>query len=146
MRTVGYISGYISAVDAFYLLRAGIPVYAVSAPLETHALPLAGGWKDDDGNIHIDCSAFVLNPSTAHEIGREHNQQCIMRITPCANGNSRVYLLKDSEFARQVSLNYCGGYTADGESLLTAVEKERSPFVEEYTDWLYADVEFIPCK
>jgi len=138
--------GCISACDAFYLLQAGITVYVVSAPLSTEALPLDGAWKDDDGNVHLDCSAVVLNPATAHSIGRAYQQQFILRITPCSDGNSEVYLLPDSEFARKCVLNYCGGYTADGEYLFTAVERERSPFLDSYTDWVYADVEFVPVQ
>jgi hypothetical protein len=146
MRTAGYISGYISVVDAFRLLEAGITVYVVSAPPETNALPLDGGWKDDDGKVHLDCSAVVLNPATARAIGEKYNQQCILQITPCFDGKSEVYLLKDSPLARQVSLDYCGGYTADGEYLFTAVDADCSPFEEAYEDLLIADIEFIPVK
>ena len=146
MRDTGYISGYISASDAFYLLQAGITLYVVSAPVDTHALPLAGAWKDDTGTIHADCSAVVLNPATAHEIGREYNQQYILRITPCADGNSEVYLIPDSEFAREVALKFAGGYTADSRWLFTAVDREKSIFEDGYTDWLYADCELIPVK
>ena len=138
--------GYISALDAFRLLQAGLTLYVVSAPPETNALPLEGGWKDDNGNLHFDCSAVVLNPETARTIGRAFRQQCILRITPCANGTSEVYLLKDTALTRQVALAYAGGYTADGEYLFTAVNAERSVFEDDYADWLTADVEFIPCK
>ena len=146
MRDTRYIAGYISASDAFYLLEAGITLYVVSAPVDTHALPLAGAWKDDTGTIHTDCSAVVLNPATAHEIGREYNQHYILRITPCADGNSEVYLIKDTPFAREVALKFAGGYTADGNWLFTVVNRERSIFEDSYTDWLYADCELVPVK
>jgi hypothetical protein len=138
--------GFLSATDAMSLLIAGLPIYVVSAPPETNALPLEGGWVDDEGHIHIDCSAFVLNPLTAQEIGRAFNQQCIMAIYPCASGNSAVYLLRDSEFVRQVALKYCGGYTADGSHLLTAVPQDRDIFSDGYVEYTTADVEYIPVK
>jgi len=138
--------GYLSASDAITLLEAGLPIYIVSAPPETNALPLDGAWVDGDGTLHIDCSAIVLSPLTAHEIGRAFKQQCIMRVYPCANGNSAVYLLRDTEFVRQVALKYCGGYTADGEHLLTAVPRERDIFTDGYVEYTTADVEYIPVK
>jgi hypothetical protein len=142
MRTMGYLS----ATDAFRLLQAGLTVYVVSSPTDSCALPLEGAWVDGEGNTHYDCSAVVLNPETAHAIGRAYRQQCFIRITPCANGNSEVYLLRDSAFARQVALAYCGGYTADGDYLFTAVDGDRNPFEDGYTDWLCADVEFVPVR
>ena len=138
--------GYLSASDAYALLQAGLPIYIVSAPPETNALPLDGGWVDDDGNIHYDCSAVVLNPETAMAIGRAFRQQCIMRVYPCHNGNAEVYLMPDTEFNRQVALKYCGGYTADGKWLVAAVDAEKSVFLPEYAEYTLADVEFIPCK
>jgi len=138
--------GYISALDAFRLLQAGIPLYIVSAPLESQALPLEGGWVDDDGVVYLDCSAIVLNPETAHRIGREYNQQCILRICPCYDGKSEVYLLRDTPFSRQVALEYAGGYTADGEWLFTATNPDGFPLSEAYEDCLPADIEFIPVK
>jgi hypothetical protein len=146
MANTGYIAGYITVVDAIRLLQAGMTLYVVSAPLQTRALPLEGGWVDDSGAVHYDCSAVVLNPQTAYEIGRKFNQQCIMRITPCANGEYEVYLLHDSAFTRQVALQHCGGYTADGEHLFTAVSSDRAPFEDAYIEWLPADIEFIPVK
>jgi len=142
---MGYY-GYLSALDTFRLLQAGITVYIVSAPLESRALPLEGGWKDDEGRIHLDCSCVCLNIETAYKIGRLYDQECILRITPCADGESEVYLLNDTAFARQVSLDYCGGYTADGEYLFTAVSRDHAPFEDSYIDWLPADMEFIPVK
>ena len=138
--------GYISALDAFRLLQAGLTVYVVSAPPETDALPLEGAWRDDTGTAHFDCASIVLNPETARTIGRAFRQQYILRITPDANGNSEVYLIKDTPFARQVALNVAGGYTADGNWLFTAVDREKSIFEDGYTDWLYADCELIPVK
>jgi hypothetical protein len=121
-------------------------VYVVSAPTDTNALPLEGAWRDDNGKVHYDCSAVVLNPATAHTIGRIFQQECIMRITPCANGSHEVYLLDDNAFTRKVAVDYCGGYTADGSHLFTAVEANRAPFEDCYVDWITADVEFIPVK
>jgi len=146
MGTITTVAGYISASDAFALLRAGLTVYVVSAPPTSRALPLEGAWVDDDGTIHLDCSAVVLNPETAHAIGRAHRQQCIMRISPDGRGNSQVYLFKDTDFTRQVCLKYCGGYTADGSHLFSAVSRDKSVFEDGYCEWLYADVEYIPVK
>jgi len=143
MRDTGYIAGYLTVADAIDLLQAGLPLYIVSAPADTHALPLAGAWKDDTGKIHTDCSAVVLNPATAREIGREYNQQCILRLYPSHCAKGRVYLLKDMPLNREVALHYCGGYTADGTFLFTATEKDV-PFIEDYVEWVPVDIEFIP--
>ena len=136
--------GYLSAVDAFTLLEAGLPVYIVSAPSETLALPLQGAWRDGDGTLHIDCSAIVLSPLTAHAIGREYNQQCILRLYPshCADGT--VYLLRDIPLNREIALKYCGGYTADGTHLLTATTADV-PF-EDYVECVPVDIDFVPVK
>ena len=118
MRDTGYIAGYLSATDTFRLLQAGLTVYIVSAPPSTRALPLDGAWVDSEGNLHTDCSAVVLNPNTAREIGRAYRQQCFLRLTPCA----------------------------DGEHLFVAVNAKKSVFLKDYVDWLTCDVEFVPVK
>jgi len=138
--------GYLSALDAVRLLQAGLPVYIVSAPLETNALPLEGGWKDNDGRIHLDCSAICLNIETAYEVGRLYNQECILRLYPCYDGKAEVYLLKDTPFTRQVALEYAGGYTADGEWLFTALDASLSLFTDAYEDFVPVDMEFLPVK
>ena len=139
--------GYISVLDAIRLLEAGLPVYVVSAPPETQALPLEGAWKDDEGRIHFDCSCVCIDAEKAHAIGRAYNQQCILRLYPCHDGQGGVYLLKDTPFARQVSLDYAGGYTADGEWLFTAVQNDAdAPFDEAYEEYVPADIEFVPVK
>ena len=139
--------GYLTVVDAIRLLQAGLPVYIVSAPVDTQALPLDGAWQDDDGRVHYDCSCICLSVEKALEIGRMFNQQCILRLYPSHSANGSVYLLKDSPLARQVSLEYAGGYTADGDWLFTAVDNNRSvPFQESYEEWVPADIEFIPVK
>ena len=137
--------GYISVVDAIRLLEAGLPVYVVSAPLETQALPLEGAWVDDDGRVHYDCSCVCINPETAHRIGKQFNQQCILRLCPC-EGGAEVYLLKDTPFVRQIALQYAGGYTADGEWLFTAIDANRSPFEDAYEECIPVEMEFIPVK
>jgi len=142
---MGYF-GYISVLDGYRLLEAGIPLYIVSAPLESRALPLEGGWKDDDGVVYLDASCICINPETAHRIGREYNQKCILRLYPCYDGKSEVYLLRDTPFTRQVALQYAGGYTADGEWLFTAVDANHSPFTEAYEACLPVDMEFLPVK
>ena len=136
--------GYLSAVDAFTLLEAGLPVYIVSAPSETLALPLQGAWRDGDGTLHIDCSAIVLSPLTAHAIGREYNQQYILRLYPSHCGDGEVYLLRDIPLNREIALQYCGGYTADGTHLLTATTADV-PF-EDYVDFVPVDIDFVPVK
>jgi len=139
--------GYISALDAIRLLEAGLPVYVVSAPKDTDALPLEGAWKDDEGRIHYDCSCVCINPETAYAIGRAYNQQCILRLYPCHSASGGVYLLKDTPFVRQVALDYAGGYTADGEWLFTAVQSDAdAPFDEAYEEYVPADIEFVPVK
>jgi len=136
--------GYLSVIDGFRLLQAGIPLYIVSAPMETDALPLAGAWRDDDGTVYLDCSCICINRETAFRIGRAYKQKTILYLYPCADGNAEVYLLKDTPFARQVSLEYAGGYTADGEWLFTAVEPDRAPFEEAFEDYTTADMVFLP--
>ena len=139
--------GYLTVVDAIRLLEAGLPIYVVSAPADTYALPLDGAWKDDEGRIHYDCSCICLSAETALRIGRMFNQQCILRLYPSHSANGSVYLLKDTAFTRQVALTYCGGYTADGEYLFTAVDNSHSvPFEESYEEWVPADIEFISVK
>jgi hypothetical protein len=146
MRTVGYLFGYLTVVDAFRLLEAGIPVYIVAAPSETNALPLQGGWKDDEGKVHLECACICLSSEKAYEIGRLYNQECILRLYPTANGDSEAYLLKDTPFARQVALDLAGGYTGDGEYLLVGVKGDASPFSEAYEDWTPVDLDFLPVK
>ena len=144
MRNTTRPLGYLSVVDAFTLLEAGLPVYIVSAPSETLALPLHGAWRDGDGTLHIDCSAIVLSPLTAHAIGREYNQQCILRLYPSHCGNGEVYLLRDIPLNREIALQYCGGYTADGTHLLTATTADVS--FEDYEDFVPVDIDFVPVK
>jgi len=146
MERFGYLFGYLTTADAISLLEAGIPVYIVSAPLETRALPLEGSWKDEEGRIHYDCSCICINPETAYRIGREYNQQYILRLYPTFNAKGEVYLLKDTPFARQVALEYIGGYTADGEYLFTAVDGDNAPFFEEYEEMLPVDIDYLPVK
>jgi len=138
--------GYLSVVDAIRLLQAGLPVYVVSAPAETQALPLEGAWVDDDGNIHYDCSCICINLETAIRIGKEYNQECILGLYPHHDGKGEVYLLKDTPFTRQIALEYAGGYTADGEWLFTAVNSDNFPLSEAYEEYVVADIEFRPVK
>jgi hypothetical protein len=140
MRTRGYLT------DIFYLLHAGRMVYIVSAPAETHALPLDGAWVDDDGNLHIDCAAVVFSHTTAREISRAFRQQCFLHIAPCANGLHKVYLLKDTPLLRQVALKWAGGYTADGEHILVAVDADNSKFFTDYIGCITANIDFVPVQ
>jgi len=137
--------GYISVADTIRLLEAGLPVYVVSAPPETQALPLEGAWVDENGRVHYDCSCVCINPETAHKIGKQFNQQCILRLYPC-EGGSEVYLFKDNPFIRQIALQYAGGYTADGEWLFTAISADSSPFENAYEECIPVEMEFIPVK
>jgi len=140
--------GYISVVDAIRLLQAGIPLYIVSAPKDTDALPLDGAWRDEDGTVYLDCSCICINSETAHRIGREYKQKTILYLYPCSDGYGTVYLLKDTPFTRQVSLERAGGYTADGEYLFTAVEEDDDNplFCEAYEDSVSVDIVFLPVK
>jgi len=139
--------GYISAVDAIRLLEAGLPVYVVSAPIDSQALPLEGAWKDDDGRIHYDCSCVCIDAEKAHAIGRAYSQQCILRLYPTCFTRSGVFLLKDTPFTRKIALDYAGGYTADGEWLFTAVDNiDALPLEEEYEEYVPAEIEFIPVR
>ena len=139
--------GYLTAIDAIRLLEAGLPVYVVSAPADTHALPLDGAWKDDDGRIHYDCSCVCIDAEKAHAIGRAYNQQCILRLYPSCFTKSGVFLLKDTPFTRKIALDYAGGYTADGQWLFTAVEDaDTAPFEEAYEEYVPVEVEFLPVK
>jgi hypothetical protein len=127
----------------FYLLQAGRTVYIVSAPADTHALPLDGAWIDDNGNLHMDCAAVVFSPTTAYTISRAFHQKCFLHITPCPNGLHRVYLLKDTPLLRQVALKWAGGYTADGQHILVAVDANNSKFFTDYIGCLTANIEFV---
>jgi hypothetical protein len=138
--------GYITALDGIRLLQAGIPIFVVSAPLDTRALPLEGGWKDEEGRIHYDCSCICLNIEKAYEIGRLYEQECILALYPSYASEGEVYLLKDTPFARQIALEYAGGYTADGEWLFTAFKGDASPFSEAYEEFLPVEIEFLPVK
>jgi len=138
--------GYLSAVDAIRLLEAGLPVYVVSAPLDTRALPLEGAWRDEEGRIHYDCSCICLSVEKAYEIGRLYNQECILRLYPSSTAEGEVYLLRDTPFARQIALEYAGGYTADGEYLFTAITGDTSFLEEAYEDFLPVDIDFLPVK
>jgi hypothetical protein len=139
--------GYISAMDTIRLLQQGIPVYIVSAPYESRVLPLDGAWVDDDGKVHLDCSAVVLNPEVANAIGRKYNQECILRLYPTYFAKNGVFLLQDTPFTRKIALDYAGGYTADGEWLFTAVKDIYTlPLEEEYEEYVPVDIDFLPVK
>jgi hypothetical protein len=138
--------GYLSVLDAIRLLQAGLPIYVVSAPVDTNALPLEGGWKDEEGRIHYDLSCICLNIEKAYEIGRLFNQECILSLYPSSTPNGEVYLLKDTPFARQVALEYAGGYTGDGEWLFTAITGDTSIFEEAYEDFVPVEIDFLPVK
>jgi len=134
--------GYLSVLDAIRLLDSGIPVYVVSAPQDTEALPLDGAWVDDDGRIHYDCSGICISLEKALQIGRAYKQECILCLYPEYNAKSQVYLLKDTPFTRQIALQYAGGYTADGEWLFTAMDANRSPFEDAHEDCVPVEVVF----
>jgi hypothetical protein len=139
--------GYLTVVDAIRLLEAGVPIYVVSSPADTNALPLEGCWKDDDGRVHYDCSCICINAETAYAIGRAYNQQCILRLYPSCFAKSGVFLLRDTPFVRQIALEYAGGYTADGNWLFTAVEDIHTlPLEEEYEEYVPAEIDFLPVK
>ena len=138
--------GYLSALDGFRLLQAGLPLYIVSASPNNRAFPLEGAWRDDNGVVYFERACICLNPETAHKIGRVYNQRYILRLYPDPDGNSEVYLFRDTSLTRKVALAYGGGYTADGEYLFTAVPSDRSPFEDDYNDWLTADAELIPVR
>jgi hypothetical protein len=76
-----------------------------------------------------------------------YNQQCILRLYPSYSAKSGVFLLQDTPFTRQVALEYAGGYTADGNWLLTAVENpDTLPLEESYEEYLPVEIEFLPVK
>jgi hypothetical protein len=139
--------GFLNTSDAFTLLKAGLAVYIVSAPTETRAFPLDGAWMDAEGNLHTDCSCILLNIATAHALGKEYNQQCILALYPSPIAKGSVYLLKDIPLNREIALRFAGGYTADNEHLLVAFDDDsRCPFIDGYTEYLPVEVEFIPVK
>jgi hypothetical protein len=107
---------------------------------------LEGAWKDEEGRIHYDCSCICLSVEKAYEIGKAYNQQCILRLYPSYDAKGKVYLLKDTPFARQVALEYAGGYTADGEWLFTAIAGDTSPFEEAYEEVIPVEIDFPPVK
>jgi hypothetical protein len=139
-------SGYIGVKDAFGILSSGLPLYIASAPEQSEEMQLRGGWVDDVGNIHYDWACAYLAKDTALQVGREHNQQCILAIMPNLKGSGRVYLLPDSIRNRVCALRYAGGYTADGKHLLVATNAEMPLGVLGALDCLSADIAFLPCK
>jgi hypothetical protein len=140
------MASQIGVLDAFSLLSAGIPVYIASAPEATNALPLQGAWKDDEGRIHHDLASVYLLCETALEVGAVFRQECILALTPNPNGAGCVCLLRDTPLNRRIALCYAGGYTADGEYLLTAFTGSLGlpEFVEGEPEILSADVAFLP--
>jgi len=120
--------GYLSVSDAFTILRAGIPAYIASAPEPSGALPLRGGWKDDEGNLPFEVFCVYLSKETALKVARAFQQRFIIALTPNPEAQGRVYLLQDTVRNRVLSLRYAGLYIADGTHLMTAVADGELPF------------------
>jgi hypothetical protein len=139
--------GYLNVAGVFRLLQAGISVYIASAPADTNALPLEGGWVDTDGEVHLDLSEAYLNKDTALSVARTYKQECILALEPNPNAQGKVFLLKDLPLNREICLRYAGGYTADGSHIITAVQDGKSvPFIEELVKSVPVEVSFLPVK
>jgi len=132
--------GQLSVSDAFALLRKGLAVHIASAPEEEGVLPVRGAWKDREGNIHYDRSAFYLHPKLAIEVARAFGQDCVFGLYPNSFGNGRVYLLKDLIRYRVLALHHTGGYVSDGDHLLVACLGDDLPFEAEVLGWVPADL------
>jgi hypothetical protein len=146
VRTMEPMATQLTVMDAFSLLSAGVPVYIASAPEASNAMPLRGAWKDDEGRIHHDLASVYLCRETALEVGAVFQQECILALTPNPNGAGCVCLLPDTPLNRRIALCYAGGYTADGQHLLTAFTGSLGlpEFVEGEPEILFTDVEFLP--
>jgi len=120
--------GFLSVLDAFTILRAGVPIYIASAPERSNTLPLRGGWKDEVGTVHYDRACVYLSEQKAMRVARAFGQQCILALAPNPNAKGRVYLLQDSVRNRVYALYRAGGFTADGDYLLVAVADGELPF------------------
>jgi len=116
--------GFLSVSDALTILRAGLPVYIASAPEVSGALPLRGGWKDDEGNLPYEVFCVYLSKDTALQVARAFGQKFIISITPNPEATGRVYLLQDTMRNKVLSLRYEGLYVADGTHLLTKADGE----------------------
>jgi len=139
--------GYLTVAGVHRLLKAGIPVYIASAPIETNALPLQGGWIDGDGEVHLDLAQAYLNKDTALEVARTFQQECILALEPNPNAQGKVFLLKDLPLNREICLRYAGGYTADGEYIITAVQEGKAvPFLQELVESVPVEVSFLPVE
>jgi len=139
--------GYLTVAGVYRLLKAGIPAYIASAPADTHALPLEGGWVDADGEVHLDCAEAYLNKDTALAVARSFEQECILALEPNPTAEGKVFLLKDIPLNREICLHYAGGYTADGSHIITAVQDGKAvPFVQELVESVPVKVSFLPVK
>jgi hypothetical protein len=144
MATLKPMGTALRVLDAFRLLQKGVPVYVASAPEDECAFLLKGAWKDDEGRIHYDRSTIYLQRRTALEVARAFRQECILALTPYADAEGAVYLLKDTPLNRSLALQYAGGYTADGEYLLVACTAgaDLPVNIEGEAEVVYADVAF----
>ena len=119
----------VNVVDAFRLLKAGVPIYIASAPEATGEIRLREAWKDDDGDIRYDYSAVYLAEEPALTVARAFNQPYILALTANPKAKAKAYLLPDTIRNRVYALRYAGGYISDGTYLMTAVEAgKRVPF------------------
>ena len=140
MMMTAKLTADVNVVDAFRLLKAGFPVYIASAPEATDETRLRGAWKDREGNIHYDRSAFYLEPETAMAVARAFGQDCVLGLYPNSFGNGRVYLLKDLIRHRVLALHHTGNYVSDGEHLLVACLGNKLPFEAEVLGWAPTDL------
>ncbi len=140
-----HIGSLNDVLEAYNLLKAGTPIYIASSSTPSDEMRLLGAWTDEFGNVYFDYSAVYLDRQDALQVARANQQQCILALYPAKSGRGRVYLLRNTPSNRQVALRTCGGYTADKEWLITAVDSDRAPF-KDYIDAIPVVVEFVPVE
>jgi hypothetical protein len=78
---------------------------------------------------------------------RKYKQECILALEPNPNARGRVFLLKDLPLNREICLQYAGGYTADGNHIITAVQDGKAiPFLQELVESVPVNIIFLPVK
>jgi hypothetical protein len=120
--TMAKLTADVNVADAFRLLKTGVPIYIAPAPEATDEIRLREAWKDNNGDIHYDYSAVYLDKDTALQVARAFNQDSILALRLAKRGKGKAYLLRDTIHNRVMTLLHAGGYTADGNFLLTATD------------------------
>jgi hypothetical protein len=146
-RTVEPMMTEMGVLDAFRLLKSGVPVYVASAPKDMRILRLRGVWKDEDGEVHHNSASVSPDRDRAIVLAKAFGQRHILTLAPNPEGKGKVYLLRDFDCNCKDALRYVGSYTADGQWLITvASEGVWVPFLEDIVECVPVDITFPPVK